>query len=38
MCDYVEYEMLEEDLERLKQKEKKRQQEELEEQLLEVTS
>ncbi|MBI5145795.1 MAG: hypothetical protein HZA84_01080 [Thaumarchaeota archaeon] len=35
MCDYIEYEMLEEDLARLKQKEKKTQQEEFEERLLE---
>ncbi len=35
MCDYTEYEILEEDLARLKQKEKKIQQEELEERLLE---
>lgn len=35
MCDYIEYEILEEDLARLKQKEKKLQQEKLEEMLLE---
>ncbi len=35
MCDYIEYEMLEEDLVRLKRKEKKIQQQEFEERLLE---
>lgn len=35
MCNYIEYEILEEDLVRLKQKEKKTQQEEFEERLLE---
>lgn len=35
MCDYIEYEILEEDLVRLKQKEKKIQREEFEERLLE---
>lgn len=35
MCDYIEYEMLEEDLVRLKQKEKKMRQKEFEERLLE---
>ena len=35
MCDYIEYEIFEEDLVRLKQKEKKIQQEELEERVLE---